>query len=123
MEELEQAGYEAVLFCPEEHGGLPTPRPAADLTGSASDVLAGRARVVTLQGDDVTEEFLAGAKGALEFCQAKGIRRAYLKERSPSCGCANTHVKNELVPGPGVTAQLLRDAGIQCDGVEGRRQR
>jgi uncharacterized protein YbbK (DUF523 family) len=121
LEKLQREGYTAVPFCPEEHGGLSTPRPAADLTASASEVLAGRGKVLTHGGVDVTEEFLAGAQGALDRCKAEGIGRAYLKERSPSCGCAGTHVNGELVEGPGVTAQLLRDAGIKCEGVEGRR--
>lgn len=121
LAELQREGYTAVPFCPEEHGGLPTPRPAADLTASASEVLAGRGRVLTSDGTDVTEEFLRGAEGALQKCQDEGIRLAFLKERSPSCGCANTHLDGELVKGPGVTAQLLRDAGIRCEGVEGRR--
>lgn len=118
---LEAKGAVAVPFCPEEHGGLGTPRPPADLTASASEVLAGRARIVTNEGADVTAEFLAGAKGALALCQREGLRRAFLKERSPSCGCAATHVNGEVVEGPGVTAQLLRDAGVECEGVEGRR--
>lgn len=118
---LKEEGAVAVPFCPEEHGGLGTPRPPADLTASASEVLAGRGRVVTDGGKDVTAEFLAGARGALALCQREGLRRAFLKERSPSCGCAATHVSGELVDGPGVTAQLLRDAGVDCEGVEGRQ--
>jgi uncharacterized protein YbbK (DUF523 family) len=118
---LEDGGLEAVPFCPEEHGGLGTPRPPADLTASAEDVLDGRGAVVTHRGEDVTEGFRRGAEGALEACARLGIRRAFLKERSPSCGCAATHVAGEVVPGPGLTAALLRRNGIECEGVEGRR--
>ena len=121
LEQLKREGAVAVPFCPEEHGGLGTPRPPADLTASASEILAGRARIVTEGGEDVTAQFLAGAQGALALCQREGLRRAFLKERSPSCGCAATHVNGEVVEGPGVTAQLLRDSGIECEGVEGRR--
>ncbi|MEO1696907.1 MAG: DUF523 domain-containing protein [Planctomycetota bacterium] len=122
--ELEQAraeGARIVPFCPEEAGGLATPRPPADLTGNADEVLDGRARVVTHGGVDVTEQFVAGAHRALAAAQEAGVTRAVLKERSPSCGCAATHVAGELVEGPGVTAALLRRSGIRCEGAEGRR--
>lgn len=120
--ELAERGYEAVPFCPEEHGGLGTPRPPAWIeSGSAADVVDGRGRVVSDRGADVTEAFLAGARGALERCREHGIERAYLKERSPSCGVASTHVANESVDGPGVTAELLGREGIFVEGVEGRR--
>lgn len=120
--ELAARGERAVPFCPEEHGGLGTPRPPAWIElGSAADVLAGRARLVTDAGRDVTAEFVAGADGALETCRRGGIAKAYLKERSPSCGVANTHVDDRLVKGPGVTAARLREGGIEVEGVEGRR--
>jgi uncharacterized protein YbbK (DUF523 family) len=120
--ELAERGMRAVPFCPEEHGGLGTPRPAAWIEeGGASEVVAGRGRVVTNAGADVTEAFLAGARGALSTCRAHGIARAFLKERSPSCGVCQTHVAGKLVDGPGVTAELLAQHGIEVRGVEGRR--
>lgn len=120
--DLEAAGVEVVPFCPEEAGGLPTPRPPADLTGTADEVLDGRALVVTDEGRDVTEAFVRGAHAALEHCQSAGATRAFLKERSPSCGCAATHVNGAVTDGPGVTAAWLRRHGILCEGVEGRRE-
>lgn len=120
-EQLRRDGLEAVPFCPEESGGLSTPRPAANLTAPAGDVLDGEGCVMSIHGVDVTAEFRAGAEGALEVCRARGIRRAFLKERSPSCGCAATHIDGELVPGRGLTAELLEREGIRCEGVEGRR--
>jgi uncharacterized protein YbbK (DUF523 family) len=120
--ELEARGQVAVPFCPEEHGGLGTPRPAAWIEArSAGAVLDGQDRMVTDAGRDVTAEFRRGAEGALETCTTHAIRRALLKERSPSCGVANTHVGGALVAGPGVTAELLRRHGIEVRGVEGRR--
>ena len=121
-DELERRGERAVAFCPEEHGKLGTPRPPAWIEAQgAAAVLDGSDRVVTESGRDVTAQFLAGAHGALEACHRHGARRAYLKERSPSCGVRATHVEGEAVEGPGVTAELLRRAGIEVDGVEGRR--
>jgi uncharacterized protein YbbK (DUF523 family) len=72
-------------------------------------------------GVDVTQGFLRGARGALELCRRRGIQRAFLKERSPSCGCTATHVAGELRAGPGVTTELLTRNGVICTGVEGRR--
>jgi uncharacterized protein YbbK (DUF523 family) len=120
--ELAERGLVAVPFCPEEHGGLGTPRdPAWIETGGAAAVLDGRSRVMTEDGRDVTEAFLAGARGALELCRERGLARAYLKERSPSCGVRATHVAGERVEGPGVTAELLSRSGVAVEGIEGRR--
>ncbi len=120
---LDARGEIAVPFCPEEHGELGTPRPAAWIERSgASAVLDGVERVITGDGVDVTQAFLRGALGALETCQRFGIRRAYLKERSPSCGVCQTHAAGALVDGPGVTALVLQREGIDCTGVEGRRE-
>ena len=121
--ELASRGLRAIAFCPEEHGGLGTPRPPASIaTSSAADVLDGRDRVVTDAGRDVTREFVRGAEGALAACRAHGIALAFLKERSPSCGVRCTHVADRVVEGPGITAELLRRAGIEVRGVEGRRE-
>jgi uncharacterized protein YbbK (DUF523 family) len=121
--ELAERGLRAVPFCPEEHGGLGTPRPPAWIEKtSAADVLDGKDRVVTDAGEDVTAEFLAGARGALEVCQLLGIRTAFLKERSPSCGSCKTHIAHGLADGPGVTAELLARNGIEVRPVEGRRE-
>lgn len=121
--QLDALRMRAVPFCPEEHGGLGTPRPAAWIEArDAASVLDGRDRVVTEAGRDVTRAFRSGAEGAVDLCRAQGIRRAFLKERSPSCGCASTHVGGELVPGPGVTSEALRRDGIEVAGVEGRRE-
>jgi uncharacterized protein YbbK (DUF523 family) len=120
-EELAEQGLEAVPFCPEEAGGLGTPRPPAWLTAPADEVARGAGRVVTDAGRDVTAGFRRGAEAAVELCQREGLRRAFLKERSPSCGCRQTHVDDRLVDGPGLTATLLEAAGVECQGVEGRR--
>jgi uncharacterized protein YbbK (DUF523 family) len=99
------------------------PRPAAWIEReSAAAVLDGRDRVVSADGRDVTAEFVRGAQGALELCRQHGVRRAYLKARSPSCGNCQTHVAGELVAGPGVTAELLKRAGIEVVDVEGKRE-
>jgi uncharacterized protein YbbK (DUF523 family) len=109
---------EAVGFCPEEAGGLGTPRPAARIAGGDGDaVLDGRARVVNDRGEDVTPAFLDGARQAVDQARAHGCAVAYLKERSPSCGCAQVYTEGGLAKGCGVTAALLRRAGIATISV------
>lgn len=120
--ELAREGKRAVPFCPEEAGGLGTPRaPAWIEGGGAAEVLDGRARVVTGAGADVSAQFQTGARDALAACRDHGIALAYLKERSPSCGVKATHVQGRVVAGPGVTAALLARSGIEVRGVEGGR--
>lgn len=112
----------AVLVCPEVEGGLGTPRPAAEIVGGdGGDVLDGRARVVTIDGDDVTDAFVRGAEAAVLAAADAGVRRAILKARSPSCGCGATYdgtFTHTLIDGDGVTAAALRRAGIQVQTEE-----
>jgi uncharacterized protein YbbK (DUF523 family) len=104
----------AIPFCPEEEGGLGTPRPPAEIVGGdGDDVLRGRARVVTVNGRDVTQGFLQGAYRAL--AAARGAEIAVLKARSPSCGKGRIHdgsFSGSLVAGDGVTAALFQNHGI-----------
>ncbi|WP_043634440.1 DUF523 domain-containing protein [Nonomuraea candida] len=107
-----------VPFCPEVAGGLPVPRPAAEIEGGAGGaaVLSGEARVLATDGSDVTAEFLAGAEGALAVARAHGIRMAVLKEGSPSCGALAIYdgsFRGRRVPGRGVTTALLERNGIR----------
>jgi uncharacterized protein YbbK (DUF523 family) len=87
-----------IPICPEQLGGLATPRCAADIIGgNGEDVLDGRARVVCRDGADVTEPFISGARQVLDIAQRQQIDKIYLKSRSPSCGVRKL----------GVTAALL----------------
>ncbi|MBO2455851.1 DUF523 domain-containing protein [Actinomadura barringtoniae] len=115
-----------VSFCPEVSGGLPVPRPPAEIvarpgaTGGGA-VLDGTARVVTNTGVDVTEAFLRGARLALEAAERAGARMAVLKEGSPSCGGLRVHdgtFSGTSVPGTGVTTALLERAGIRVFGED-----
>lgn len=105
-----------VPVCPEVAGGLPMPRPSAEIAGgSGGDVLDGRARVLTAAGEDVTEAYIRGAEVALALVRRYGIRLAVMKARSPSCSPSGiydgTHSRR-LVAGEGVTAALLRREGV-----------
>ena len=107
----------AVLVCPEVDGGLGTPRPPAEITGGdGADVLAGRARVVTRSGTDVTAAYVAGAQRALAAAREAGAKVAILKARSPSCGKGTVYdgsFSRSLTVGDGVTAALLAANGIR----------
>ncbi|MHC4222631.1 MAG: 2-thiouracil desulfurase family protein [Planctomycetota bacterium] len=120
LDSLRREGVEAVLFCPEEAAGLGTPRSEAHLEGGDGDAVAeGRAKVVRKEdGADLTESFLDGARQAVERALEAGCTVAYLKERSPSCGCGLVHTTNGVIEGCGVTAALLRRAGIATISVD-----
>jgi len=91
-----------IPFCPEQLGGLPTPRPPADIVGGeGGDVLSGKAKVLTRNGTDVTKAFIHGAYEVLTIAQSQPVESVFLKSRSPSCG------EN------GVTATLLRQHGFR----------
>ncbi|MCP2261381.1 Uncharacterized conserved protein YbbK, DUF523 family [Streptoalloteichus tenebrarius] len=124
VEELRDAvgRGEAVAVCPEMAGGLRTPRrPAEIVGGTGDDVLAGRARVLDDAGEDLTEEFVAGAHHALEVARRHGVDRAVLHDRSPSCGSQAIYdgaFHGRTVPGAGVTAALLLAHGIEVQPPE-----
>jgi uncharacterized protein YbbK (DUF523 family) len=103
-------------LCPEVVGGLPTPRPPAEIQGGdGGDVLKEQARVVNIEGKDVTAEFLAGAQKTLRIVQRWDIKEAILKARSPSCGVGQIYdgsFSGRLAEGDGVTAALLKREGI-----------
>ena len=103
--------------CPECLGGLPVPRAPSEIVGGdGADVLAGRARVRSKDGTDVTDLFLAGAYRALELCRQAGVQEAVLKARSPSCGAGVIYdgsFGGGRRPGWGVFAALLRQNGIR----------
>ncbi len=93
-----------IPICPEQLGGLPTPREAADIiNGNGEDVLAGRCHVLTKSGIDVSEQFIKGANQVLILAKSQKISGVFLKSGSPSCAVTGT---------PGVTASLLQKHGF-----------
>ena len=98
--------------CPEQMGGLSTPRPA-------SEIRVEDRRVVNTEGVDVTEEFERGAELALQVAKEFGCTLAILKERSPSCGCHGIYdgtFSKKIVEGKGKAAELLIANGIRVIG-------
>lgn len=118
-EEAERAvaSGKAVLVCPELLGGLPIPRPPAEIVAGS---------VITATGQDVTAPYLKGAAIALQIARAAGCHSAILKARSPSCGSGRVYdgsFANRLIPGDGIFARQLKAAGIEVQTEEEVRQR
>ena len=108
-----------VPVCPEQLGGLATPRPRQWLQGGDGHaVLAGRAQVVNELGEDVTEQFLRGAEEAVRLAKLFGVEVAYLKGRSPSCGYGLVDIEGTWRPGDGVTTAALLRQGVRVLRVE-----
>lgn len=104
----------AVPACPEQLGGLPTPREPAEInSGDGSDVLDGRARVKTPAGLDVTQQYIHGAEEFMKILKLVGAVEAILKTKSPACGIGKIYRNNQLVEGNGVCAVLLARHGIK----------
>lgn len=99
--------YNLIPVCPEQLGGLPTPRlPAEQKDG----------RVYNRAGDDVTEPFEHGARETARIAALLGCGAAVLKSRSPSCGCGSVYdgtFSGKLVPGNGKAAELLLKNGVR----------
>ena len=99
--------YTLVTVCPEQEGGLPTPRIPAERQGK---------NVVRRDGVDVTAEYRKGAEVALSLCRRFGISIALMKAQSPSCGAGRIYdgtFSGTLTDGDGVTVSLLSGNGIK----------
>jgi uncharacterized protein YbbK (DUF523 family) len=116
-EAVRAAGPCPVPVCPEQLGGLPTPRePALIEGGSGRDVLCGKAAVMDINGTDVTGAYVRGAVAVAHVARMTGARKAVLKENSPSCGVKTIYRGALLCRGEGVTAARLREMGIETIG-------
>lgn len=97
----------AILVCPEQLGGLKTPRDPSEIKGN---------KVISIENQDVTIQFQRGAEETLKIAKMAGIRKAILKEGSPSCGSHFIYdgsFKGIKIEGEGITAALLRKNNIE----------
>jgi uncharacterized protein YbbK (DUF523 family) len=105
---IELAKKEILIpICPEQLGGLSTPREAAEQRGD---------KILTKSGKDVTENFARGAEQVLGLAQLFSIKEAILKQKSPSCGCGKIYdgtFSDTLIEGDGVTTTLLKKNGVR----------
>lgn len=98
---------DVILICPEQLGGLKTPRTPAEIKNN---------KVINKEGIDVTEEYQKGAQEVLKIAQKFNIKTAILKSKSPSCGKGKIYdgtFSNKLIEGNGITAELLKKHGIK----------
>ena len=98
--------HSLIPVCPEQLGGLPTPRPPVELRDG---------RAAAKDGHDCTGPFQKGTEETLRLAKLLRCGAAVLKSRSPSCGCGQIYdgtFSGKLVPGNGLTAQKLLEAGI-----------
>ena len=96
-----------IPICPEQLGGLKTPRASAERT---------QEKVLTKEGIDVTKEYQKGAEEVLNLAKKLNIKKAILKSRSPSCGIDEIYdgtFSHTLIKRDGVTAELLKKNGIE----------
>lgn len=104
----------AIPVCPEELGGLPVPRPPGEIDkGDGKDVLSQQSKVIARDGENLTPFFLRGAFASLTITKRFKIKKAILKQNSPSCGCGWIKRKGKLAKGNGVTVSLFKKEGIQ----------
>jgi uncharacterized protein YbbK (DUF523 family) len=109
---------QAIFMCAEQLGGMTTPREPSEIEPgkTATDVLDGNAKVYSITGKDVTEQFVVGAQRILNFCLDVGVEIAILQSYSPSCGSERTYdgtFTDTTIPGKGITAELLNQKGIK----------
>ncbi|WP_370830058.1 DUF523 domain-containing protein [Clostridium sp.] len=106
----------AILVCPEQLGGLPTPRIPSEIIGKSSNILNNNNDyVIDKNGNDVTPQFVKGAKETLQIAKKLNIKKAILKDGSPSCGVNYIYDGNfngTKIKGMGLTAQLLKESSI-----------
>lgn len=111
----------AILVCPEQLGGLCTPRTPTELKNLSSDILNGNGNAITSDGIDVTNQFIKGAYETLKIAKDIGATKAILKENSPSCGVNNVYdgtFQGKKIEGMGITAYLLEKEGIEVFSEE-----
>ena len=102
--------HELIPVCPEQLGGLPTPRPPAEIQGN---------RVINREGTDVTAQYQKGAEETARLYQLFHCDCAVLKARSPMCGKGQIYdgtFSGKLTEGNGVTAEVLLNAGFSVYG-------
>ncbi len=104
--------HEMVKVCPEVLGGLPTPRPSAEIVNG---------RVMNTQGADITREFELGAQKAFQIVQKENPDLIILQSRSPSCGTRQIYdgtFSGRKIPGHGLFAALCIKAGYRVLDIE-----
>ena len=109
-----------VPICPEQVGGLPTPRsPSEIVRGDGFDIIRGETIVTNQKGENVTAFFLKGAYETLNLARELGIKIFLFKDKSPACGLVSVYRQNALARGMGVCSALLISNGLYGIPVSG----
>lgn len=101
----------AIPVCPEQLGGLSTPRESSEIIQRD-----GKKYVISKTGEDVTKQFQKGAKSVVAIAKALEIKKAILKSKSPSCGCGKVYdgtFSGKIIQGNGLAVERLLQEGIQ----------
>jgi len=117
LTELEEIDVEWIPVCPEESGGLGTPRPSAEMQENAETILNGKGKIITNKGKNVTSEFIQGAEKSLQLGLGAEVKIAVLKSKSPSCGIGKIYdgsFTKSLKTGNGIFAHLCHENDIAC---------
>lgn len=113
IETLHNTEERFIPICPEQLGGLPTPRKPTHLSKEGDKILDGEGKAIMSDGSDVTSNFRKGAEEVLKLARKFNADRAILKSGSPSCGVHKFRKNDEKVcGGMGVAAALLARKGI-----------
>jgi len=117
-------GKRFLAVCPEQLGGLGTPRePSSFKGGSGKEVLQGKARLSNARGEDVTAAFLRGAREVARLARLFEARLWIGKEKSPACAVKEVYVNGKICKGEGVTTALLLKEGLRvCEEVKRKRR-
>lgn len=102
----------AIPVCPEQLGGLPTPRTPVEIVGD---------KVLTKDGEDKTAEFIKGAEEAMKITEMANCTEAILKTKSPSCGCGKIYdgtFTGSIRDEDGIFTKMLKEKGIKCTTEE-----
>ncbi len=116
VEFLKKRNLNPIPVCPEQLGGLPTPRKKCEIKDDGFLVLKGMSKIYTKEGEDMTSFFIKGAEETLKIAKIVNAKIAILKSFSPSCGPGkiyNGTFSNKPKSGYGVTAALLKLNGIE----------
>lgn len=111
MVDLVKSG-EAIPVCPEQLGGLATPRDSAENING---------KIITNKGEDVTSQYSKGAEEGLRIAKMIGCKEVFLKTKSPACGAGKIYdgtFSGKLVPGDGFFAKALKDNGIKVIAMD-----
>ena len=114
---LVEIDVEWIPVCPEESGGLGTPRPSAEMQENAETILNGKGKIITNKGKNVTSEFIQGAEKSLQLGLGAEVKIAVLKSKSPSCGIGKIYdgsFTKSLKIGNGIFAHLCHENDIAC---------